>query len=530
MPAHRRQPSGGLVAVTGVGLLAGLLVAGCTGPSPARQQPGAHHPRAGAATHIAVPAVPGGVYVRAENARPGYPGWRITSPGQPHEIEGYTDHASALPGTVVRLFVSTTAASFRVRALRFGWYGGALARLVWTSALIGGTRQPPAVVEAHGMVVAPWRPSLALPTTGWPPGSYLLRLDASSGAQQYVPLVIRSPSVAGRVVLVQPTTTYQAYNLWGGYDLYQGPRRHEALRARLVSFDRPYDRENGAADFFAEEQPLLSYAERLGLPLAYISSVDLDLDPHVLVGARAVISEAHDEYWSPRMRAVVTRARDRGANLAFFGANEIYRRIRFGSSPLGPDRIEVNYRNPREDPLYGIDNALVTANWPAPPDADPPSSLTGQVYACASVPAPLVVTEPHGWIWAGTGARAGMRLPGLIGHEFDTVDLSKPTPRPIEILASSPQNCAGSGRAVSADVTYYVAASGAGVLNAGTESWSCGLPTVAMVTDRCLTTSPPAMVVRVIERATRNILQTFARGPSGRLHSATDFLTGQVTH
>jgi hypothetical protein len=123
-----------------------------------------------------------------------------------------------------------------------------------------------------------------------------------------------------------------------------------------------------------------------------------------------------------------------------------------------------------------------------------------------------------------------MKLPGLVGHEFDTVDLSKPTPRPIEILASSPQNCAGSGQAVSADVTYYVAASGAGVLNVGTESWSCGLATVAMVTDRCLTTSPPAEEVTVIERATRNILETFARGPSGRVHRATDFLTGQVSH
>jgi len=151
-----------------------------------------------------VPAGPGGVDVRAENARPGYPGWRITSPGQPQEIAGYTDYASARPGTVVRLFVSTTAVWFRVRALRFGWYGGALARLVWTSAQIRGMRQPAGVVEAHGMVVAPWRPSLSLPTGGWPPGSYLLRLDAASGAQSYVPLVIRSPSVAGRVVRVQP--------------------------------------------------------------------------------------------------------------------------------------------------------------------------------------------------------------------------------------------------------------------------------------------------------------------------------------
>src|SRR5690242_7635720 len=138
MPARsRRQPFGGLVALTGAGLLAALLAAGCTSPSPARQPPAAH-PRSGAATHMAVPAGPGGGDVRAENARAGFPGWRITSPGQLHEIEGYADHASARPGTVVRLFVSTTAASFRVRALRFGWYGGALARLVWTSAQIPG--------------------------------------------------------------------------------------------------------------------------------------------------------------------------------------------------------------------------------------------------------------------------------------------------------------------------------------------------------------------------------------------------------
>ena len=83
---------------------------------------------------------------------------------------------------------------------------------------------------------------------------------------------------------------------------------------------------------------------------------------------------------------------------------------------------------------------------------------------------------------------------------------------------------------MSSEVTYYAAASGAGVLNVGTEGWNCGLPTVAMVTNRCLTTSPPAAEVRVIERATRTILQTFARGPAGRVHPATYFLTGQISH
>jgi hypothetical protein len=51
-----------------------------------------------------------------------------------------------------------------------------------------------------------------------------------------------------------------------------------------------------------------------------------------------------------------------------------------------------------------------------------------------------------------------------------------------------------------------------------------------MVTNRCLTTSPPAEEVRVIERATRNILEAFARGPSGRVYPARDFRTGQVSH
>lgn len=37
---------------------------------------------------------------------------------------------------------------------------------------------------------------MTVPTTNWPPGSYPLRLDASTGVQSYVPITIRSPSVA----------------------------------------------------------------------------------------------------------------------------------------------------------------------------------------------------------------------------------------------------------------------------------------------------------------------------------------------
>jgi hypothetical protein len=497
-------------------LVASILAAGCSGPPPAHHA--AHNAAHNAAHDAARQARPG-----ASTAAAGDPGWRITHPGHLYQLEGFADHTDVRPGGSFRLFVSTTARSFTVRAFRMGWYGGDLARLVWASGATPGHYQPLArIVQPGSMAVAPWQPSLTVPAKDWPPGSYLLRLDASTGVQSYVPIVIRSPSASGRVVLVSAVTSYQAYNGWGGYSLYGGPGGSFAARGRRASFDRPISYDNGAGAYFQLELPLVVMAERLGLPLAYLTSVDLDLYPGILAGARAVISEAHDEYWSPAMRAAVTRARDQGVNVAFFGANAIFRKIRFESSPLGPDRIEVNYKIPAEDPLYGKDNALVTGNWPTPPAADPESSLIGQSYVCSVTSNfPMVVTDPGSWVWAGSGVHRGESLPGLVGPEFDQVNLAEPTPRPIEVLARSPVTC-GAAPTYS-DVTYYVAASGAGVFGSGTEDWICALPAA---------TDCPASIVgqrtvrRAVEAATANILRAFAAGPAGRAHPARELIPG----
>src|SRR5439155_20446287 len=161
----------------------------------------------------------------AENRAAGTRHWHITHLGAPGAIEGFAGRVSVLPGQSFRLYVSTTAASFHVQAFRMGWYSGARARQVWASGRVAGRVQRRARISpAARMVTAPWRPSLTVSTTGWPPGAYLLRLDAASGAQRYVPITVRSPSTTGKVVLVLGVTTWQAYNLWGGYDLYDGPQ------------------------------------------------------------------------------------------------------------------------------------------------------------------------------------------------------------------------------------------------------------------------------------------------------------------
>jgi hypothetical protein len=167
----------------------------------------------------------------SENSLLGDPAWDIRHLGPADAIMGYAGQASVLAGEPVALFVSTTSRSFRVLAFRMGWYGGDLARLVWQSGNARGHRQRKASLDRRTNTVATdWGPSATVPTHAWPEGSYLLRLDADSGAQRFIPLTIRSASTAGKVIIKNSVATWQAYNTWGGYD---GAALSVAENARL---------------------------------------------------------------------------------------------------------------------------------------------------------------------------------------------------------------------------------------------------------------------------------------------------------
>ncbi|WP_344920108.1 N,N-dimethylformamidase beta subunit family domain-containing protein [Streptosporangium oxazolinicum] len=440
----------------------------------------------------------------AENAGKGDPGWRVRRRGAEHEIEGFADRVSVLPGESFRLYVSTTAGRYTARAFRMGWYGGAGARQVWRATGLPGTRQaPPRTIAATGTVTAAhWKPGPEVDTSGWPEGSYLIRLDAATGGRRYVPLTVRSASTRGRLVVVNAVTTWQAYNDWGGRSLYMGPGGFED-RSRAVSFDRPYDT-SGARLFLDMERDAIELAERRGVPLAYVTSLDLDRDPHVLDGARGLVSLGHDEYWSPGMRRTVETARDHGTNLAFLGANAVYWRIRFAATPLGPRRLVVCHKDAAEDAR--------TVLWRA--TSRPESSLTGPMYDCFPSESAYVVRRPDNWIFKGTGVRRGTTFPGMVGVETDRVGAG--VPRPMEVLSVSPVNCAG--RATVAHSAYYTVPSGAGVFSSGTMRWVC-----AMRGARCghgVTREAGAFV----RRATGNVLRAFAEGPAARSHPARDNL------
>jgi len=456
-----------------------------------------------------------------ENALPGTSDWLIRNLGADHEIEGYAGRVSVLAGEPVPLFVSTTSRWFSATAYRLGWYQGHGARELWKSKPVrGGAQRAATVSDATSTVSADWDPALQVPTDDWPAGAYLIKLDADSGAQRYVPVTVRSPSCAGKVVLKACVQTWQAYNTWGGYDLYKGPTGEYAERSLVVSLDRPYD-DNGANMFLTYERNVVKLAEFLttkpgGLDLAYVTSMDIHQDAGLLDGASALVSLGHDEYWTPQERAHVTAARNKGVNLAFLGANAMFRRTRLQTSDLGAAREVVCYKSDyTQDPEYLKDPTEVTSDWRDPPNSDPESSLIGTTYEGYPVDAAFVVSSPDSWVYRGTGVSAGASFPHLVGVEYDRVDPAFPVERPIEVLSHSPLTCGGV--ASYGDSAYYTHAGGAGVYNSGTMRW---VEAVYGDQPHGIGGATPAFVRQV----TANVLRAFADGPATDKYRARDNL------
>lgn len=462
-------------------------------------------------------------WLAAENQKPGTTAWRIDVPvprannkPRPGWIEGYLDTTSARHGDEVTLRVSCNADSWHAEAYRMGWYGGDLGRLVWASETFPMPWQ--FVVsrdKTTKMTRAQWEPSLSIRITDeWPPGSYLIKLVSSAGGAHYVPLTIRDDSAVGSLVLVSAVTTWQAYNPWGGcslYKCYDGPGR-----SKVVSFDRPYAATYnwGSADFLTHELPLIALIEELGIDTAYVTSIDLhtsadsEEDDPVLRGRSALLSTGHDEYYSTAMRSTLERARDRGLNLAFFGANAVYRHVRLEPNEEGRALRQMpNYRLAGDDPLTEDDPKQSTVQWRNKPLLRPESALIGVQYFAAGIKTSLRVVTPDNWVFDGVEVRRGSRFKKLVAIEADGLGLAEHEPEGLEVLATSPVRF--DRGTYDHAMTYYSAPSGAGVFASGTIAWILALDEAAWKDPRTTT---------FVRGVTANVLRAFAAGPAGAAH------------
>lgn len=477
--------------------------------------------------------------VAIENRRPGTADWRLERPAVDREIEGYAGATSVNRGELIVLFVHTRASRFHMEVFRMGWYAGLGARRVaGPLALPGQVQTMPVMDPSSGLVDCDWQASHHLRTADdagpWPSGVYLVRLtEGERGRQSYILFVVRDDAHAPGLLVQLPVTTYQAYNPWGGKSLYHWGSSGRQ-RASRVSFNRPYaaNPQNpaaaigmGAGEFLTNLQPhpdaygpsnagwdcnMLRWLEREGLDLGYSTNLDTHARPGLLQGSRGWLSIGHDEYWSGPMRAQVEAARDAGVHLGFFGANTAYWQVRLEPSAASgqADRILVCHKKARHDPVSASgDLAACTDKWRSEAVARPEEALIGVMYVADPVDGDIVVTQADHWVFAGSGLRAGDRLPGLLGYEVDAAHVPGPAGRVL--LAASPwKTLSGPACEGLAHMSLYRAASGALVFATGSIQWAWGLDDLNSPALRRSRLSGAAACI------TRNVLTRFLSLPN----------------
>lgn len=367
---------------------------------------------------------------------------------------------SAQHGQSIALFCHTEARSFQIEVIR----QGAENTTVHTQNNIPGRVQP--ITDVIAEEGCRWNASYEVSIdSDWPSGLYLVRITTEDGNQADAFFVVRAeePSDA---MLVLSTSTWNAYNNWGGPSFYTGghvvspmrplpagfltkmdPHRHRVARFKIWSRDdaraftaEGYNNWSMAAGWANWEMLFAQWAEAKGYNLSYAVSQDLDQYPDLLDGYPVYVSVGHDEYWSGGMRDTVENYVDGGGNAAFFSGNTSFWQVRFSEDY----RQMTGYKcDIYDDPAYDPEQAPnLSTMWSDPLVGRPETQMTGVSFTrggYAHMPnAPdgsggYTVWQPDHWAFHNTSLKTGDTLGAealVVGYECDGCEFSFENGRP----------------------------------------------------------------------------------------------------
>ncbi|OPY09654.1 MAG: hypothetical protein A4E68_00403 [Syntrophaceae bacterium PtaB.Bin095] len=445
--------------------------------------------------------------ISAENSKAGNPPgeWEVGGAGDA-SIQGFATDFSVNHGETVSFKIKTDAAAYRIDIYRLGYYGGLGARKVATiepSASLP-QNQPACVSDASTRLVdcGNWAVSAswAVPSDAVS-GVYIARpVRTDTGGASHIVFVVRDDEGKSDILFQTGDATWQAFNQYGGSNLYRTGTSGYATRAYKVSYNRPFINRGSTSQFFERETylfnteyPMIRWIEANGYNISYASAMDTDRRGAALLSHKVFLSVGHDEYVSAGQRANVEAARAAGVHLGFFTGNEYYWKTRWESSIDGantPHRTLVcyheNWSGGKIDP-----SPEWTGMWR---DVNPENALTGQWYAVdAPRYDPITISASEGKypFWRNTGidklaAGETAQLPaGVLGFEWDEVRDNGALPPglirlsttriavdPAKIRSGYSYSPTG---VVTHSLSLYRHGSGALVFGAGTIQWSWGL-------------------------------------------------------
>lgn len=424
------------------------------------------------------------------------------------QIEGFATQISTNAGQTVSFKVDTASSGYTLDVYRLGYYGGNGARLVTSMHHSGASNQPePIFNDATNTVDAGnWSvtDSWTIPASAVS-GIYFAKLTTDTGNfQNVIPFIVRNDGTVSDVLFQTSDQTWEAYNPWGGYNLYQGPSGTNSDRAYAVSYNRPIamnstSNEAGPADFlFGEEYAAIYWLEQNGYDVSYISGIDAATNAGSLLNTKAYIDVGHDEYWTQSQFANVKAAANAGVDLAFLSGNQIYWDTELAPSfdaSHTPNRTVVEYKDiwsgTQLDPNGAANGGAGLFRDPVYGPGTPENSLSGTIFTVDDIQSLDNITIPASMsqlrLWRNTSIASsnGGTLTRLLGYEWDSdldngfrpgglIDMSSTT-RNVNSLLLDNGATTGSGTATHSLTLYRNPTSGALVFGAGTVMWSWGL-------------------------------------------------------
>jgi N,N-dimethylformamidase beta subunit-like, C-terminal len=283
----------------------------------------------------------------------------------------------------------------------------------------------------------------------WPSGLYFARLDAVDGRVGFAPFVVR-PKRFGqhRVAVVQPTLTWQAYNLRDDDGDGKGDSWYAKGRRRgknVVRLGRPYLNRGVPPYFRCYDLPFLNWLARTGRGVDLVAQSDLERAPSAAALAVAydlIIFPGHHEYVTTREYNLVERYRDLGGDLMFLSANNYFWRVVRRGDTIVKKKQWRNLGRP-EAALVGV-------------------QYRGNDGGRRRAPWTLTSAPATQWVFAGTRLGPGDQFGHDWGIEIDHTDESSPSQ--VQVLAEMPELY---GPRFTAQMTYYETKRGAQVFAAG---------------------------------------------------------------
>ena len=408
----------------------------------------------------------------------------------------YTDRISYLPGDTVSFHVSTSLKRVRLVLIRDG------AREVecYRTEIDGHFHETPDQASVTG---CGWPVAHTFQIPGdWRSGGYRVHVAGETDAGLHLAhdhwFALRAAKGReGKLLQICATSTWAAYNDWGGSNHYEGicgPERNKSAPA--VSLLRPwsrgfcrlpegaprtvlsfvpaigappryphmewayasgYSKKYASSGWASYDRHFAGWAEREGYAPDIATQHDLHLIPDLLDAYDCAVIVGHDEYWSWEMRDAVDRFVDRGGHLVRLAGNFLLQ-VRLEEE----GRRQICYQGRSNhgdggDPLAGT--SRFTGYWDDPVVGRPgvhTMGLTGLrgVYANVGMCTPrgsrgFTVYRPDHWAFVGTDLYYGDILGAdsrIFGYEVDGLDYTfrhalpypsgeDPAPEGLEILA-----------------------------------------------------------------------------------------------